>query len=325
MLESFRLSLSGRRYINIKQSSTPLCSWLVTNQRSPDLGWKSEQKVAVKSTRPSFFPSEYKRKNSGMATRDYAFTAIAIVTDNLFAKYLLVIFVLCLCAHCFNMPSARTKRARAKQWYTSNKEDACAAHRKYYATNAEKCKEASKLAYENKKDSYKNAYVNDPEKFKEASKKAYANDPEKFKEASKKASKKAYASNPEKFKEASKKAYANNPEKFKEASKKASKKAYADHPEKYNKASKRLMPKIQKSLKRLQGKLMLVTLTDLKGLQNLVTILILKRKGKHQKRPTEKTQKSVNRPLKTTIMSTEKKCVLRKESSMYCGHLMKPL
>ena len=59
------------------------------------------------------------------------------------------------------------KRARAKQWYASNKEDVCAAHKKYYAANAEKCKEASKLAYENKKDSYKNVYANDPEKFKE--------------------------------------------------------------------------------------------------------------------------------------------------------------
>ena len=127
------------------------------------------------------------------------------------------------------MPSARTKKARAKQWYATNKEHACAAHRKYYSANAEKCKETSKLAYENKKDSYKKAYANDPEKFKEASKKTYANDPEKFKEASKK----RYANDPEKFKEASKKAYVNDPEKFKEASKKA----YVNDPEKFKEAS----------------------------------------------------------------------------------------
>ena len=74
----------------------------------------------------------------------------------------------------------------------------------------------------------------------------------------KKTYKNAYVNDPEKFKEASKNAYANDPEKFKEASKK---KAYADHPEKYKEASK----KIQRKLKRLQGKLMLVTLKDLKG------------------------------------------------------------
>ena len=102
-----------------------------------------------------------------------------LTTDNpSVAKYLLL-----LCAHCFNMPSARTKRAHAKQWYASNKEDACAAHRKYYAANAEKCKEVSKLVYENNKDSYKKGYANDPEKFKEASKKAYANNPERFKKS----------------------------------------------------------------------------------------------------------------------------------------------
>ena len=95
-------------------------------------------------------------------------------------KYLLVIFLLLLCGHCLNMPSAKTKRVHAKQWYASKKEEICTAHREYYAANAEKCKEASKLTYENKKDFYKKAYANDPEKFKEASKKAYANDPERL-------------------------------------------------------------------------------------------------------------------------------------------------
>ena len=75
--------------------------------------------------------------------------------DNQSVKYLLVIFLLLLCARSFNMPSAKAKRARAKQYYASKKEEVCTAHREYYAANAEKCKEASKLAYENKKDSYK--------------------------------------------------------------------------------------------------------------------------------------------------------------------------
>ena len=71
-------------------------------------------------------------------------------------KYLLVIFVLLLlCAHCFNMPSAKMKRARATQWYASKKEEVCAVHREYYTTNTEKCKEASKLACEKKRGSYK--------------------------------------------------------------------------------------------------------------------------------------------------------------------------
>ena len=46
---------------------------------------------------------------------------------------------------------------------------------------------------------------------------------------------------------------------------------------------------------------------------------------KASKKAYKKTQKGINKPLKTTIMSTEKKCVLRKENTMYCGHLMKPL
>ena len=52
-----------------------------------------------------------------------------------------------LCAHCFDMPSARMKRLLAQEWYAYNKE-VCAAHKNYYAANVEKCKEASKQAYE---------------------------------------------------------------------------------------------------------------------------------------------------------------------------------
>ena len=129
------------------------------------------------------------------------------------------------------MPSAKTKRARAKRWYASKKKEVCTARRDYYAANADKCKEASKLAYENKSDAYKKAYRNDPEKFREASKKAYRNDPEKFKEASKK----AYRNDPEKFKEASRKAYANDPDRFK----KASKNSYNANREKKKAASKK--------------------------------------------------------------------------------------
>lgn len=63
------------------------------------------------------------------------------------------------------MPSAKTKRARAKQWYAFKKEEVCAAHREYNAANAEKCKEASRLAYEKRKDFYKKSYANNPERF----------------------------------------------------------------------------------------------------------------------------------------------------------------
>ena len=40
---------------------SPLRSWFIINQRSPQLGWKSEQKFDV-------FPPQYKRKTGGLAT-----------------------------------------------------------------------------------------------------------------------------------------------------------------------------------------------------------------------------------------------------------------
>lgn len=135
-----------------------------------------------------------------------------------------------LCAHCFNMLSARVKRQQAKEWYAANKEDVCQAH------HAGKSKGASKQVYENnpekKREMYRKTYKMIQKSFLKSQKMFMLNNPEKFKEASKK----AYADNPEKFKDASKKAYTNNLKKFKDASKK-------------------LTPIIQKNLKMLQRKL----------------------------------------------------------------------
>ena len=84
--------------------------------------------------------------------------------DNRFvAKFVVVIIVLLLCAHCSDMPSAKTKRQCTKEWYASKKESVHVAHKNYYAANAEKRKEASK-----------NAYATDPERIKQGLKKAYA-------------------------------------------------------------------------------------------------------------------------------------------------------
>ena len=140
----------------------------------------------------------------------------------------------------------------------------------------------------------KKAYANDPEKFKEVSKKAYGNDPEKFKNASKR----AYANDPGKLKEASKKAYTDDPEKFKGASKKA----YANDPEKFKNAM------ILEGSKKLQRK---PNHPD--------------KKKMHQKRLIKRTYRSVNKPLKTNIMSTEKKFVVRKGKNMHCVHPVKVL
>ena len=41
--------------------------------------------------------------------------------------------------HSFDMPSAKTKRAHTKEWYTFQKADMCAVHKNYYVTNAGKC------------------------------------------------------------------------------------------------------------------------------------------------------------------------------------------
>ena len=54
-------------------------------------------------------------------------------------------------------------------------------------------------------------------------------------------------------------------------------------------------------------------------------MLIQKRKRKHQNRHIEKTLITVKKPLKKTIMSTEKKDVVGKEMNMFCVHLMKAL
>ena len=87
----------------------------------------------------------------------------------------------------------------------------------------------------------------------------------------------AYAIDSEKFKEASKKAYANNPEKFRKA----------------------------------KGRLMLVILKDLRRLPKIDTMLILKRKGMHPKRHTKQIQKSIKKPLKPIIVSTDNKYVVK--------------
>ena len=65
-----------RAPLPIKHLLSPLRSWLVTNQRSPDLRWKSEQKFTVQCTRPSFPRPNIKEKNSGLATRDYQATKL---------------------------------------------------------------------------------------------------------------------------------------------------------------------------------------------------------------------------------------------------------
>ena len=72
--------------------------------------------------------------------------------DNLLVTKFVLYFVLIVCVSTFDMPSARVKRSRAKEWYASNKEDVCAAHNNYYAANVEKCKEASKQAYDKNPD-----------------------------------------------------------------------------------------------------------------------------------------------------------------------------
>ena len=66
-----------------------------------------------------------------------------VTTDNRLVKSIVLLFILelHLCTH--NMPSARTKRKRAKKWYASNEEDARAVRRNY-AVNVDKSKEASK-------------------------------------------------------------------------------------------------------------------------------------------------------------------------------------
>ena len=63
------------------------------------------------------------------------------------------------------MSSAKTKRARAKQWYALKK---CAQHTGNNIMLL--MQKNSKLAYENNKDSYNKAYANDPEKFKKLQK-----------------------------------------------------------------------------------------------------------------------------------------------------------
>ena len=58
-------------------------------------------------------------------------------------KFVVSVLIFLLCAHYFNMPSARMKRLRAKEWYDLKKEEVREAR-----VNVKKCKEASKLAYE---------------------------------------------------------------------------------------------------------------------------------------------------------------------------------
>ena len=53
----------------------------------------------------------------------------------------LVVTIIFLCAQCYNMPSAKTRRLRDKQRYASGKESISAAHKEYYHKNSEKCKE----------------------------------------------------------------------------------------------------------------------------------------------------------------------------------------
>ena len=52
---------------------------------------------------------------------------------------------------------------------------------------------------------------------------------------------------------------------------------------------------------------------------------IQKRKRKHQKRSIEKIPLTIKKPLKPTIMSTEKKDVVRKERNIICVNQMKAL
>ena len=47
---------------------------VITNQQSPDSGDFVARKFLCKVTRPFSFPSKYKRRKSGLATRDYIST-----------------------------------------------------------------------------------------------------------------------------------------------------------------------------------------------------------------------------------------------------------
>ena len=83
--------------------------------------------------------------------------------------FIVLTVAILLCALCYNMPSARTKRLRDKQRYESAKESICVARKEYYRNNATKCKESEQIAYNN-----------DSERKKEASRKAYDNDPKRL-------------------------------------------------------------------------------------------------------------------------------------------------
>ena len=52
-----------------------------------------------------------------------------------------------LCAHYFNMPSAKTQRLWDKQRYACAKESICQARKEYYAKHLDKCIASSKIAY----------------------------------------------------------------------------------------------------------------------------------------------------------------------------------
>ena len=100
------------------------------------------------------------------------------------------------------MPSAKTKRASAKQWYATRKE-VC---REYYATNVRKLQSWHMRLKVIPKKKLKTLI----QKSLEASKKAYVTDPDRYN---------SYNANPKNKSEAAKKAYKENAENCKEASK----------------------------------------------------------------------------------------------------------
>ena len=64
-----------------------------------------------------------------------------LTTDTKFVtKFVASVLLVLLCAHYFNMLSARMKRLRAKEWYHSNKEEVREAGGNYYAANVKNAK-----------------------------------------------------------------------------------------------------------------------------------------------------------------------------------------